>query len=547
MATTHLSSYENLKEIFSRLNTKLLNFFAKRSIYGDTKILMQKNNYNDGDNFIFNWYRRNPEPGEGVYTVDPSRLLRNVVVGFNNGFVNQDYVCKDNSIIGSGNIMENTCNNTSVYGIGNYMQCTNLSNIFGNINYINFNMQEGVSDLAGVNENVYLFGNDNSLSSNVHYAYDRVYLLGYYNNWNVTRNNIIPSHDVSSALVPRIIHSSCLGYSNLIDLSSDDYNDTSSERDRHFELSNIHMFGHTNHYESNNSSHNLKDNEGNIAIVGDNNYVYNSKNIGCYGSNITIGNNESSSINNIFYDIYAYGKGINISYKDNPINSFHNMFIYGNNFGISVGTCGAEHVYSLGRDNKIDTYYCQSSELTDIYQFGHGLINNYNSQISLGIYNSNSADNLFEFGNGTGPYQNQRHNVAVITRSGDLILNDGDVINEDGESLTTLRTDIDLLDGRVETLEGKVEGLEDAVDNIEDDVEALGTRVGNNETDIETLQGQVRDLTLALADALARITELENEVFNEKTNHVQLYTEDGDIRITEDGDNKFTEEVINNG
>ena len=543
MATTHLSSYENLKEIFSRLNTKLLNFFAKRSIYGDTKVLMQKNNYNDGDNFIFNWYKRNPQSGEQVYTVDPSRLLRNVVVGFNNGFVNQDYgVANDNLIIGSGNVMENTCNNTSAYGFNNHMQCTNLSNIFGNINDIKFNMQEGVSDLAGVNENVYLFGNNNLLSSNVHYAYDRVYLLGYYNKWNVTRNNIIPSHDVSSALVPRIIHSSCLGYSNLIDLTTDDYNDTSYERNKHFELSNIHMFGHTNHYESNNSSHNLKDNEGNIAIVGDNNYVCNSKNIGCYGSNINVGDSNSSSINNIFYNVYAYGKNINVSYR-NSSNPFHDMFVYGSDFGITMSTYGAGYIYSFGRNNNIDTYYSQS-EVTNVFQFGNGLINNYSNQISFGNYNSNSDDNLFEFGNGE---QYNRHNVAVITRTGDLILNDGDVINEDGESLTTLRTDIDLLDGRVETLEGKVEDLEDAVDNIEDDVEALGTRVGNNETDIETLQGQVRDLTLALADALSRITELENIVMNEKTNHVQLYTEDGDTRITEDGDNKFTEEVFTNG
>ena len=377
-----------------------------------------------------------------------------------------------------------------------------------------------------------------------------------------------------------------------------------------FTLHGVSLFGCTNTYNSYNPSKNCSSKEGYSTLIGYGNYASNVKMVELHGNNNTVGNYNASSENEIYYNVYAFGGNNNASYGYSGTLPIHDLCLFGKSNSSTNGTYNSgafglnnsmeatnnSCIFGISNSlytNGIDTTQCNIfvgksnsgsySHDNNIFGQNNSISNcgystalgrylniDNNTQVIIGNYNDNSDDNYFELGNGTD--NDHRHNVAVITRTGDLILNDGDVINENGESLTTLRTDIDLLNGRVEDLEDAVDNIEDDIDSLESTVEDLGTTVdglsddveslddtvdtlsgsvdaldiivGNNERDITDLEGQVAQLTLSLADALARISELENIVINEKTNHVQLYTEDGDTRITEDGDNKFTEEVL---
>lgn len=582
---SHVSSYENLKEIFTGHKQKLLNFFAKKSIYDDDKVTMQSQYSNaKKQNFIYNWYDNQSQ------VLNTSNFFGNIVIGHKNMVTNSlGYIFDSNCIVGHNNTMSEMCNNDNVYGYSNYIDYVTKSSVFGRGNYISRYTNSYSTENIGDSSCVHIDGQENGCNSNVTKAFYYIHMNGSGNYMYTSRTSLTEQHQSSSTNIayPSVYSSSLYGFDNTISLETKDSNDASVHgyNVNDFELGQIHMFGATNEYSSNNPGTFCISGEGVLTLVGIHNSSYNLKNSLCVGhlnrlgflvrENDPMHPGHIPSSADLSYNLFIFGYNnecqcgssynIVLNGVNNSINSTsNNIYMYGyhnytsassgntlvgmdnhtdragqgtNIFGSSNSVYGSTTV----TDNTIVGTYNYISANNDIH-FGNHLVSNYDDQIAIGNYNENSDSNYLEIGNGVD--NNHRHNVAVITRTGDLYLNDGDVINENGESLATLRTDIDLLDGRVETLEGKVEDLEDAVDNIEDDVEALGTRVGNNETDIETLQGQVRDLTLALADALARISELENIVMNEKTNHVQLYTEDGDTRITEDGDNKFTEEVL---
>lgn len=584
MAEAHVSSYDNLKEIFTGHKQKLLNFFAKRSIYGDDKVTMQKGYpqypVNMGKNFVYNWYRNNY-----VKTVDTSKLYGSTFIGHGNSTSNFSENSGYNTVLGTNNTLEYWVQRSGILGMNNKLDYSFNSYIIGHDNIMTFS-ENAYSGSMADNLYVNIFGYNNQYWTNVRGSLNQIFIFGYNNNWQVERTSLVehpytPGFTTNIAS-PKLDNCVGIGTYNYINLRTDD---AIVRTTNDFTLHGVSLFGCTNTYNSTNPSKNCASKEGYSTINGYGNYVNNVKTVEVHGHSNTIGIYSASSENEIYYNIYAFGGYNNASYGYSGTLPMHDLCLFGKSntstsgtynsgaFGLNNSMEAAYNSCLLGISNSLYTngvdatqsnifvgksnsgYYShdnsifgQNNSIRDCgysTALGRYLNIDYNTQVIIGNYNENNSNNYFEFGNGTD--DEHRHNVAVITRSGDLYLNDGDVINDNGESLTTLRTDIDLLDGRVETLEGKVEDLEDAVDNIEDDVEALGTRVGNNETDIETLQGQVRDLTLALADALSRITELENIVMNEKTNHVRLYTEDGDTRITEDGDNKFTEEVFTNG
>ena len=567
MATTHLSSYENLKEIFSRLNTKLLNFFAKRSIYGDNKVFMSGNDTTYKNNrFIYSWYTPN---GSDLNRLSGTSVL---IGGYNKFNYNTTYenATYELHVIGSYNEgIQQSLNNTYIYGSYNKVSGATNSMFLGRSNQ-SLCTEDSYTNGSGHN-GINIIGNNNKISGNQYKAIDTGGMFGNENELLLNKTQYTNYGFLQYCYL--------LGYKNKINISSPGSNSG-------YNLQNLYINGLYNTYKVSNNS-GIIQGGADVLLSGNSNEVYDAKDVGLYGRSNKVGEENTGYTCTC---IHAFGVANKVGDSSVPTTTNEQyLFMYGegNKFYNSTNSSmfgrfnvgyNTQNSSLFGMDNRAmsSSSYCtlvgynnrlndgaesgQSPLTTHTYIFGEEnnvldseydlllgryLSSEYDNQVIIGNCNENSNDNYFEFGNGTD--DEHRHNVAVITRSGDLILNDGDIINEDGESLTTLRTDIDLLDGRVETLEGKVEDLEDAVDNIEDDVEALGTRVGNNETDIETLQGQVRDLTLALADALLRITELENIVMNEKTNHVQLYTEDGDTRITEDGDNKFTEEVFTNG
>lgn len=596
---SHVSSYENLKEIFAGHKQRLLNFFAKKSIYDDDKVTMQSYYaFNDKQNFIYNWYNNNS------YIVDKDIFRKSFILGYNNRTLEtNNSTFEDNYIFGYGNTLSYWCQRNNIIGYGNSLYYVYNSSFTGQGNYVSYN--ENLYSLGkGDCKHLNVVGHENHMISNVGGAYQDIYILGHDNGCNVYRTSVI---EQTRHPTPWISESTLIGFSNQINFNTPDVNYINVNM---LNLRNINIFGEGNYHYTYNRSNTIYNKEGMVTLVGCGNSTTNLKNCGCYGHSNTIGTYGSlNNENDIFYNIFAYGYNNNASYQEttpihdcvmagignsmnqNTSNSFsfgyyNSAYNTGNSVLVGLNNY-IERITSdvcvFGRYNNVGIYdgsYLSNNIVvgnhnevrhgSNVSQFGTYIKNDYDNQVSIGNFNENSDDNYFEFGNGTD--DEHRHNVAVITRSGDLILNDGDVINEDGESLTTLRTDIDLLDGRVEDLEDAVDNIEDDIDLLESTVEDLGTtvdglsndveslddtvdtlsgsvdaldiRVGNNERDITALEGQVAQLTLSLADALARISELENIVMNEKTNHVQLYTEDGDTRITEDGDNKFTEEVL---
>lgn len=574
MAESHVSSYENLKEIFAGHKQKLLNFFAKKSIYNDNQVMMKTNDATYANNkFIYNWYT----PTNSTY--DESKINGLSVVFGDHNAIGTNYTSHV-YVIGSYNkAYGKSVDESYVYGRYNYIKGAQYSTFVGSSNSINYTEDTYTYANGYYCNRVSMFGNSNSINGNQRNALDTGSLIG--------TENTISFNKTSSTSYGSIKQCYLIGYKNNFDISTDGNNLSETLRD-------LYLSGMENNIKI---ASNSGVNAASICLFanGISNKIYNSRMAFLYGSGNRAGHDNVSNSNETSGSIYLFGRANYVGDRDqitSTTSMTHEQGVYGIGDGNKVDVSqnvsflgmyniaeGANTANIIGKENMlygisnncnvfgmhnyinhdivqkypsgivtnayIVGHECCVFNAENNFLFGDHLKSGYNNQFVTGIFNENNSNNYFEFGNGTD--SDHRHNVAVITRSGDLILNDGDIINEDGESLTTIRTDIDLLDGRVETLEGKVEDLEDAVDNIEDDVEALGTRVGNNETDIETLQGQVRDLTLALADALSRITELENIVMNEKTNHVQLYTEDGDTRITEDGDNKFTEEVLTNG
>lgn len=571
MATTHLSSYENLKEIFSRLNTKLLNFFAKRSVYGDKKVNMQTliniSSENDYDkNFIYNWYDNLNK------TVDPYIFRRSVVLGYDNRSLTEMLGVSfgDNYILGCQNTLNYWCQRTNINGYSNSLTYTFNSNINGQNNNISHYRNEYTGIDISENSYVNICGNENGTSGNIYGSLNTVSMVGSENHMFVSRTSLTEQHQEGGYLANNIPHpvifgSTLIGHNNNIDLHTDDNN---SANRNSFRLSHIYEFGAGNSYSTSNPSIYCGSNEGCSIIAGYQNSMRSLKASSCFG----IQNNIGSDVN-VYYnvhafgymnycnsgtgihDIYMYGANTNIygtntnnifcygnyNSADNAANvtliGYNNSSAYSSNRTHLFGS--SNHVYRISNESNVtssdNTVIGSYNEVyaSKTYLFGSDLRTYHDNQFIIGNYNENNGDNLFEFGDGT--YSN-RHNILVVTRTGNLVLNDGDIVNENGISLTSVDNDITALDGRTYALENAVEALDNTVDGIEDDITTLQGKVS-------TLEGKVETLELGLASAQAEILELRSLIISLLDNDATRLDEDGNERVTEDGDNRHTEEV----
>ena len=550
MATTHLSSYENLKEIFSRLNTKLLNFFAKRSIYGDNKVFMSGNDTTYRNNrFIYSWYTPN---GSDLNRLGGTSVL---IGGYNKFNYDTSYesAAYELHAIGSFNEgIQKSLDSTYIYGSYNKVSGATNSTFIGRSNQ-SICTEDSYTNGTGQNR-INIIGNNNKISGNQYKAIDIGGMFGNENELSLNKTQYTNSGYLEYCYL--------LGYKNKINISSPGSNSG-------YNLYNFYINGLNNIYKISNNS-GIVQGGADVILSGYANEAYDAKDVGLYGRSNEVG--KDSYTGYICTCVHAFGVANKVG--DSGVATTTNeqyLFMYGegNKFCNSTYSSmfgrineGYNTQYSslFGMSNKVmsSSSYCtlvgynnrlnvgaqsgQSPLTTHTYIFGeennvldseHDLLlgrylySGYNEQVCIGNFNENSDDNYFEFGNGTD--DNNRHNVAVITRTGDLILNDGDVVNSDGISLTSLSEDLSDLEERVETNEENIETLQGQVETLEGQV--------------ETLENQVETLERGLTAAQAEILELRTLVMSLLDNNATRLDEDGNERVTEDGDNRHTEEV----
>ena len=522
---------------------------------------------NDYDkNFIYNWYDNLNK------TVDPYIFRRSVVLGYDNRSLTEMLGVSfgDNYILGCQNTLNYWCQRTNINGYGNYLTYVFNSNVNGQNNYVNIYRNEYTGIDVAENNYVNIYGVENGTSGNIYGSLDTVNILGSENHMFVTRTSLTEQHQSSiysadSIPHPKINMSTLIGHNNEINFNTAD---SDSANRYSFILSHIYQFGAGNSYSTNNPSIHCGSNEGSSIIVGYQNSMRSAKASVCFGVQNRIGNDIGT-----YYNIHLFGynndcngmSGIHDTYIYGANNNMHgtntnNIFCYGgynsvdNAANVTLVGYNNSSAYSssrthlFGSSNHVYRISDESNETSSdntvigsynevyaskTYLFGSDLRTYHDKQFIIGNYNENSDNNLFEFGDGT--YSN-RHNILVVTRTGNLVLNDGDVVNENGISLTSVDNDITALDGRTYALENAVEALDNTVDGIEDDITTLQGKVS-------TLEGKVETLELGLASAQAEILELRSLIISLLDNDATRLDEDGNERVTEDGDNRHTEEV----